>query len=634
VIAWLALRPGQRAQVASQELARCDAAAAAVDAVWTSAARRAYRDQERIQPIDDELAWIDDYARRWSELRREACLARPGTHHPRTEACLDAALDDLRAAVSRTDVYWPALPALSDCRSAPREPVTFPVTVGIGPQGVAVLSPDGRRIAVSSLGGEPYVIAADPKALEPTPVAGARVVGDWLPDGRILVQLPDGRQALRPATGGADRPLPGKGDLLFTQVNTIAPDGSRVAVADERGVSVLAATDGAELATVPGAAHELAWEPDGRRLAIVSRDLGTLTLLDTRNGALARLPIGVHARGLGEIGTAWLAPGRIVISGAIGASTTFGVYGLELDERSRLVRAPELRYRPPGPQILRLFDAAAGHVLLHNASGRQRLLRWHEDRVTEYPASFKDVRIIALDRTRDLALGLSGDQLHLVDLVGNTRTMVSADDATHAFGGLRDGRAFQARRLAPERWELVERTPTGEGQRLPFTWKADQMTPLVRCAPAAPEHCVLTARAGDTLVYARLTGDAVGPLRRITGVTGSIDVATDGQRLFAPYADARVAAIDIDTGKVTVVADTGLHCTARHARQDPTDPDRFWTVHLCADRFAIGELRAGGTYREVAASDGWISGIEVLAGGELVYSAMDWDPQLQLLPGL
>ncbi len=634
VIAWLVLRPSQREQAASQARARCDLVAAAVESVWTSDARRAYRDRERIQPIDDELAWIDDYARRWSRARREVCLARPGTLHPRADACLDAALDDLRAAVARSDAYWPALRSLDDCRAAPRAPVTFPVTVGVGPQGVAVLSPDARRIAVSGLDGDPYVIAADPKAPQPEPVIGARLVGDWLPDGRLLVQLADGRQVLRPATGGPDQPLPGTGDLLFTQVNTIAPDGSRIAVADEIAVTVLATSGGAVLATVPGPAHELAWEPDGRRLAIVSRDLSTLTLLDTRNGGTTRLPIGLHSRGLGEIGTAWLAPGRLVVSGAISASTTFGVFSLELNDGSRHARAPELRYRPPTPQILRLFDAAAGQVLLHNASGRQRLLRWHEDRVTEYPASFKDIRIIALDRTRALALGLSGDQLHLFDVGTGTRTMVSADDVTHAFGGLRDGRAFQARRLAPEQWELVERTPTGEGQRLSFTWRADQMTPLIRCAPSAPQHCVLTGRAGDTLVYARVTGDTVGPLHRITGVTGAIDVAADGKRLVAPYKDARVAAIDIDSGKVTVLASTGLPCTARHARQDPDEPDRFWMVHLCADRFAIGEIRAGGTYREVAASDGWISGIEVLAGGELVYSAMDWDPQLQLLPGL
>jgi hypothetical protein len=205
---------------------------------------------------------------------------------------------------------------------------------------------------------------------------------------------------------------------------------------------------------------------------------------------------------------------------------------------------------------------------------------------------------------------------------------------THAFGGLRGGRAFQARRLAPQRWELVERTAAGEGLRLPFAWTADGMTPLVRCAPSAPEHCVILGRGGETLVYARLTGDTVGEVHRITGVTGSIDVAADGTRLLAPFKNARVAAIDIDTAKVTILAETQQPCAARIVRQDPADPELFWMVHLCADRFAIGEVRAGGTYREVAASDGWVSGLEVLGGGDLVYSAMDWDPQLQILSGL
>jgi hypothetical protein len=461
-----------------------------------------------------------------------------------------------------------------------------------------------------------------------------RLVGDWLGDGRILVQYADGRQVLRPATCGPEQPLPGKGDFLYTQINTIAADGKRIAVADDTGVTVLSVPDGAVLATVPGAAHELAWEPDGRRLAIVARDLGTLTLLDTRNGATARHLIGLHSRGLGEVGMAWLAPGRLVLSSAIAATTTFGVYTLELDDGSRITRAPELRYRPPTQQILRLFDAAAGHALIHNASGRTRLLRWHADRITEYPSSFKDVRIMAVDRTRDLALGLSGDQLHLFDVNTGARTMIDADDATHAFGGLRDGRAFQTRRLAPQRWELVERTPAGEGQRIPFAWSADQMTPLIRCATSSPQHCVVLGRSGETLVWARVTGETVGEVHRVVGVTGSVDLAVDGKRLLAPYKDARVAAIDIDSAAVTIVAETRQPCAARIVRQDPVDPARVWMVHLCADRFAIGEVRAGGSYREVASSDGWISGLEVLAGCDLVYSAMDWDPQLQILSDL
>jgi hypothetical protein len=36
----------------------------------------------------------------------------------------------------------------------------------------------------------------------------------------------------------------------------------------------------------------------------------------------------------------------------------------------------------------------------------------------------------------------------------------------------------------------------------------------------------------------------------------------------------------------------------------------------------------------VIASDGWVSGLELTGGGALVYSAMDWDPQLLLLDGL
>jgi hypothetical protein len=57
-------------------------------------------------------------------------------------------------------------------------------------------------------------------------------------------------------------------------------------------------------------------------------------------------------------------------------------------------------------------------------------------------------------------------------------------------------------------------------------------------------------------------------------------------------------------------------------------------VLLCPDRFTLGTVAPGQPYREVVRSDGWISGAEVLPDGDVLYSVMDWDPQVMLLEGL
>ena len=608
--------------------AGCDDAAAEVDALWNDDARALYRHtwSGRVW-LDEDVRWLDDYARRWKSHRRAACLAP----EPRRDGCLAAAKGALASAAVRTHDLWPALPALDDCSRPPLSLVPLPHAVALGPQGVAVLSPDGKRLAISDLGDPPYLIDTDPAAFRPAPVPGARLVGDWLPDGRLLVQKHDRRQVLRGGPSGAELALPGLGDLLFTQINTISPDGRRLAVQERDEVVVLSVPDGERIADVAVPAHELAWEPDGRRLAIVSRNLSELRLLDTRSGSVVEIELRTHARGLGEIGIAWLAPGRLALTAGFGPQPgTLGLWTLELDDASRLRRAPELRHVPPEGQLLRLFDAAAGRVVVESASSRQRLFRWHVDRSTEYPSHFNELRLGAIDLAAGAAIGFGGGQLVRFDLATGARTVYPGTG--HWLPTLRDGVPIQVAPAGRDRWNLVELVPGGPSkQLLSFTWPGG--SPFVRCSGRASSRCVIASRERDHLHVAALGPDGPGRIVEHPDVPGLLEVSADGRRVYVPSGDGSIDAIDLATGEIDRKAPVGeSDCKIRQVRTH--DERIFWVVLLCPDRFTLGTTYRGGEYREHVRSDGWISGAEVLPGGDVLYSVMDWDPQVVLIDGL
>jgi len=614
-------------------LASCDVAAAEIDGVWSRQAARTYR---ALHPdalgVDEEVAWLDDYARRWSRLRRAACLAgAPRTAEP-LETCLDDALAHLRAATVRSHDVWPALRTLDDCGRPEPRLSAFPLAIALGPQGVAQLSPDGRRIAVSSYGEPPYLIDADPGAYRPVSIDDARVAGDWLPDGRLLLQRADRSQLLRPAGGGADLALPGRGDLLITQINTIAPDGRRVAVADGDAIEVLSIPDGAVLARVLGEAHELAWEPDGRRLAIVSRNLSELRLLDTRSGSVVAINLRTHARNLGEIGIAWRAPARLLLSGATTDQGEYALWDVALDDASRLRRAPEVRWRAPAGQLLRLFDVRGDRALVELSSSRLRLFRRHGDRSSELPAQFNDLRVHAYDATAGLALASGGGQLVRFDVTTGKRTVFPG--AFMNAPALRDGHPLLVERRGGGRWALVELADDGARREVvDFDWPLGGGTPFLRCSPHDDHRCVLASRDRDTLRLARVVEGTVGPRAAVDGITGVPDVTSDG-RVVAPTVDGRIVEIELPSGRTRPLATLRIpECIPRAVRVDEAT-GRYWLVELCPDRFAIGFATARDGFTEVERSDGWISSVEVLTGGDVLYSVMDWDPQLALLDGI
>ncbi len=609
----------------------CDGPAAELDALWNDEARARYRTRHAGRPwLDEELGWLDAYARHWSARRRQGCQ-RAGAEAP-ADPCLGAARAALVTAIDRAHDEWPELPALAACDRPTPVATAFPLAIGVGPQGVAQLSPDGQRLVVSDLGDEPYVIAADPASFTPVPVAGAYLVGDWLDDGTLVAQRADRSLYLTPATGGPGRALPGRGDQLHTQINVTSADGAYLAVQEDDAVVVLDAVDGARLHVVAGPAHELAWEPDGRRLAIVSRDLHVLRLLDVRTGTLVAMPIRLHTRGLGEIGAAWLAPGRLLLSGSADPGGTYGVFELVLDEASRLRRAPTQRWRASAAMMVRLFDAAGGRILLELATSRQRMFRWHAGVNEELSSTFVGLRLAAIDRVRGEALAFGPGQLVRFDVARLTRTVLPGAD--FVLPALHDGAAMQVVARSRGAWSLVELRADGTTRdHLGFAWPIEHGVPHLRCSPLDTRRCVLASRDGRTLHVAALGPRGPGTPIVIDDPSWNPDVARDGRHVLVATVQGDLRSVDVVTGAATTVTHIDPACRMRTVRWIDDGP-RAWVVLLCPDRFAIGSVGPGESFTEVVRSDGWISGVEAVDGGGFLYSVMDWDPQLVLVDGL
>ncbi|MDZ4865386.1 MAG: protein kinase, partial [Gemmatimonadota bacterium] len=170
---------------------------------------------------------------------------------------------------------------LSTQRGGDGSPLTLTKTTRLtsapGREVLPAISPDGQFLAYVAIGASAEIF------LQPTD--GGRAVGitdsmpgsqlspDWSPDGRRLafVSYDSGGASIAtmPPTGGEVRRLYRTSyDGGIPRAPKWSPDGARIAFEQGDSIMVMAA-DGSGLALLAqvGAAHSLAWSPDGRWLA-------------------------------------------------------------------------------------------------------------------------------------------------------------------------------------------------------------------------------------------------------------------------------------------------------------------------------------------------------------------------------
>jgi hypothetical protein len=143
----------------------CEASAHSIDAMWTDDARtKEARDH-------GDVAWIDDYARRWSTARWSVCAAGARAPEP-AAACLDAARDALPHALAREAGAWAPLTSIASCLRPAPHVTTLPGAIDPLGWGSAQLSPDGKQVVISNQARVVRAnVTADATALDATSIA-------------------------------------------------------------------------------------------------------------------------------------------------------------------------------------------------------------------------------------------------------------------------------------------------------------------------------------------------------------------------------------------------------------------------------------------------------------------------------
>jgi Tol biopolymer transport system component len=146
-----------------------------------------------------------------------------------------------------------------------------PPTRVAGRAGWPSWSPEGRELVLETEGGI-EVVTADGRERRSL---GAGRMPSWSPDGSAIALLrgrtvwtvePDGGGVARKVVLAAWYP----GGLARAVPYRWSPDGSRLALADERGIVVVRRDGGARRILAKRGAREVAWSPEGDRLAFTA----------------------------------------------------------------------------------------------------------------------------------------------------------------------------------------------------------------------------------------------------------------------------------------------------------------------------------------------------------------------------
>jgi len=179
---------------------------------------------------------------------------------------------------------------------------------GFCPFGVA-FAPDGRNVAAvgptdqggNCVGDFVYTAApgGSPKPLIAAPSSDTTSESvDWSPRGDLLAiarenALEDSEAprevVTMPSKGGGQTTLPGAGYVVGPP--SFSPDGGRIAIAGERGISTMAVDGSANTTIVPAGGSPFAyaaWSPDGQMIAAMRRssDGDSIVVVDAAGGPL------------------------------------------------------------------------------------------------------------------------------------------------------------------------------------------------------------------------------------------------------------------------------------------------------------------------------------------------------------
>jgi hypothetical protein len=597
---------------------------AQIAAVWNARARDTYLATERFRYRAEEAGWFDWYARELETAYAASCARGEA----RRIACLDEAVDDLRAATGRVDrLNWPSLRAIDRCGRPLRE-----VDLGGGAQiDCPRLSLDGTQIVLDR-GGTNFLRNLGSGELQPIDLVPPF---SWQADGSIAGVDAQHRIAVfDPLTRRTRQTFELAGELI-----DVAADLSHAAVVVDGQLAIVPLAGEAPRdkpsAISPLSEHLGSFSPDGQRLAWLTVDAVTAWWLRIDDlGDRTHDSIRMRISG-GPIGSTvyWIDPVTVVVSGSASDTPSSDLWRVHVDP-GRGVRQP--------PQILRHMEAFDG-MLVCDARADKLLVRHIHlepsnfviDRGVRVPLSSAGVvmGLRAVDRARQRVL-VSPD-------LGSTQWSWMSFDGMHvepvpALEGLSFAAPYASEIAA---LDLRNETPVyvafdGAGReqiRIPIEAARGTM-PQMHCAARG---CVVKWEAEDGGVIVTIEGHEIGRPVHLEGREFSArltwELSDDGRQLVVSRG-AEILIYDLMASTLRRVPVAG----AAFVQWAAFSPDGTIVLSAVASdpatgQFLVARLDAAGRAQPLWRGAAWVSGLKALDDHRVIVATTAFPTRLKLL---
>jgi hypothetical protein len=569
----------------------------------------------------EDAGWFDGYARELDTAYTASC----GRTESQRIACLDDAVEDLRAAVVRAErEYWPRLRAIDRCGAAMRELVIGDVVNGER----ALLSPDGRQLATSGNGRRTWTIRElDSSRSRPL---GLLFALKWLHDGSIVGFDDHGQiTVVDPAVHRTIRTLEAAGDVV-----DVSSDLGRVARRADGKLSIVPAGGGEPIVEpVPAPTWGTGrFSPDDRRFAAVRvSENPTLYIDDLESKHRVALAFRVQLKGIGTTELRWLDPTSFVVFGGVTSEIAGDLWRLRVDVKGNLAGPPEILRRAERDTTLIPQDAQNGKLLIERTGIAIQNALIDGDSRTSLPSSASRVSPMAVDRAHQRVLGAidaSWTRWAWMSLDGSIVEPIAALDGLHSAAARSSGLSALDLQSEPPVYVAFDEAGT-ELARVPIE-AARGARPTLRCGES---RCLVKWGAGAVAYLATIEGRTVGapvhleqPALAVTGFPW--ETAPDGRRIaFGALPYSNVLEL-YDVEHVVVHRVTSELCEGvQHAWFLPDGAlvlSGFTRRSDSRSEFVLVKRDATGHEHVLWRGDAWIAGVVPLDDHRMIVSTLSY----------
>jgi len=602
--------------------------------IWNPEARARYLVGAATAAGAEDTGWFDWYARALDAAYSKSCGGEP-----RRIACLDDAVEDLRAATAREDRrYWSRLRAIDRCGAATRERDLGDMSGGES----ARLSADGRRLLIRSMNRKAVIRELDGGGRRPLALAAPL---RWLPDGTLVGQGADGRIVVGdPDTERTIRSFEGRGDLV-----DVSSDLGHVARLVDGKLSVAPLAGGAPvtepLATNPGWWAGGSFSPDGRRFVAVVNALAvgrtnlpgsTLYIDDLASRHRVARAFRLNLNGIGSTAVRWLDSTSFAISGSGIAETAGDLWRVRLDATGDVAEPPQILQRSEPGAFLLVEDVHGAKLLLTRVQIMDQNLMIDGDAVSPVPRSASLLRLAAVDRARTRLLAATDPaQTHWVwmSLDGSSVAPIAALDGLTSVVASPTGLA--ALDLRGERPVYVALDEAGaELERVPLE-APHGVRPALRCNAS---RCLVKWVTAGVAYTSTIDGHAVAaPVRREAPELASVfmpwDFAPDGTSIAVPTDPWSASLVRYDLERGSAHRETSEACAVVHLLRFLPDGALAMSckTHRSEFDFALVRRDAAGHERELWHGEGLVGAVVGLDDHRMVASLISYQLGLVLV---